>query len=61
MVALTRIRCEDPENFVISATSDPLAEIAVLDLPAHKNSLGLWRDTNPITPWDWRKQTIPHH
>jgi hypothetical protein len=34
MVALTRIRCEAPESFVISATQDALAEIAVLDLPA---------------------------
>jgi len=34
MVALTRIRCNTPETFVISATRNPLAEIGVLDLPA---------------------------
>ena len=34
MVALTRIRCDVPETFVISATHNPLAEVGVLDLPA---------------------------
>ena len=34
MVALTRIRCDVPEAFVISATHNALAEIAVLHLPA---------------------------
>lgn len=34
MVALTRIRCEVPETFVVSATRNPLAEIGVLNLPA---------------------------
>lgn len=34
MVALTRIRCEVPETFVISATQNALAEIGVLNLPA---------------------------
>ena len=34
MVALTRIRCDVPETFVISATRDALAEIGVLNLPA---------------------------
>ncbi|MBK6471152.1 MAG: hypothetical protein IPF94_10575 [Betaproteobacteria bacterium] len=34
MVALTRIRCEVPEVFVISATHNALAEIGVLILPA---------------------------
>jgi hypothetical protein len=34
MVALTRIRSEVPETFVISATRNPLAEIGVLDLAA---------------------------
>jgi hypothetical protein len=34
MVALTRIRCNTPETFVISATSNALSEIGVLDLPA---------------------------
>jgi hypothetical protein len=34
MVALTRIRCDVPETFVISATHNALAEIGVLNLPA---------------------------
>ena len=34
MVALTRIRCDVPESFVISATHNPLSEIGVLNLPA---------------------------
>lgn len=34
MVALTRIRCDMPETFVISATRNALAEIGVLNLPA---------------------------
>jgi hypothetical protein len=34
MVALTRIRCDEPETFVISATHNALAEIGVLNLPA---------------------------
>lgn len=34
MLALTRIRCEVPEIFVISATRHALAEIAVIDVPA---------------------------
>lgn len=33
MVALTRIRCDVPESFVISATHNALAEIGVLNLP----------------------------
>ena len=34
MTALTRIRCDLPETFVISATHNPHAEIGVLNLPA---------------------------
>lgn len=34
MVALTRIRCEAPASFVVSSRHDPLAEVAVLVLPA---------------------------
>ena len=34
MVALTRIRCDVPESFVISATHNALAEIGVLNVPA---------------------------
>lgn len=34
MVALTRIRCNTPETFDISATRNALSEIGVLDLPA---------------------------
>ena len=34
MTALTRIRCDEPESFVISATQNALAEIGVLYLPA---------------------------
>ncbi|CAN5897452.1 hypothetical protein BH11PSE8_BH11PSE8_12690 [soil metagenome] len=34
MAALTRIRCDAPETFVISATHNALAEIGVLNLPA---------------------------
>ena len=34
MVALTRIRCDVPESFAISATRNALAEIGVLNLPA---------------------------
>ncbi len=33
MVALTRIRCDAPESFMISATRNALAEIGVLNLP----------------------------
>ena len=34
MVALTRIRCDRSESFVISATRNAFSEIGVLDLPA---------------------------
>jgi hypothetical protein len=34
MVALTRIRSDEPASIVVSATQDPLAEIGVLKLPA---------------------------
>jgi hypothetical protein len=34
MVALTRIRCDVPETFVISATHNALAEVGVLNVPA---------------------------
>lgn len=34
LVALTRIRCDVPETFVVSATHNALAEIGVLNLPA---------------------------
>jgi endonuclease YncB( thermonuclease family) len=27
-----------------------------LELQARLNKIGLWRDSNPIAPWDWRKQ-----
>jgi hypothetical protein len=33
LVAMTRIRCETPEVFVISATRNALSELAVLNLP----------------------------
>lgn len=28
---------------------------ANLELEARKNKIGLWRDPNPIAPWEWRK------
>jgi micrococcal nuclease len=32
--------------------TDP--EIARLEEAARKAGLGLWRDTDPVAPWDWR-------
>lgn len=34
-------------------SSDPL--YAQLEITARKNKVGLWRDTNPTPPWEWRK------
>jgi micrococcal nuclease len=31
-------------------------EYSNLELEARKNKLGLWKDINPIAPWDWRKK-----
>ncbi|MFD2284952.1 thermonuclease family protein [Pedobacter petrophilus] len=31
------------------------AGYAQLEITARKNKAGLWRDANPIAPWDWRK------
>jgi endonuclease YncB( thermonuclease family) len=31
------------------------AVYASLELDARKNKVGLWHDTNPIAPWEWRK------
>lgn len=28
---------------------------ARLEIEARKNKVGLWRDPNPIAPWEWRK------
>ncbi|MFD0940246.1 thermonuclease family protein [Pedobacter boryungensis] len=28
---------------------------AQLEIEARKNKVGLWHDSNPIAPWDWRK------
>jgi len=28
---------------------------ARLELEARRNKIGLWRDSNPVAPWDWRK------
>lgn len=28
---------------------------AQLEIEARKNRVGLWKDPNPIAPWDWRK------
>jgi len=32
------------------------AGYAQLEITARKNRVGLWRDINPIAPWEWRKQ-----
>jgi endonuclease YncB( thermonuclease family) len=32
------------------------AGYAQLEITARKNKVGLWRDINPIAPWEWRKQ-----
>jgi micrococcal nuclease len=31
-------------------------EYAELEITARKNKVGLWKDINPIAPWDWRKK-----
>jgi endonuclease YncB( thermonuclease family) len=31
------------------------ARYAHLEIVARKNKIGLWKDSNPIPPWDWRK------
>lgn len=31
-------------------------EYAVLEIYARQNKLGLWADTEPIAPWEWRKK-----
>jgi micrococcal nuclease len=31
-------------------------EYAQLEITARKNKMGLWKDINPIAPWDWRKK-----
>jgi micrococcal nuclease len=31
-------------------------EYADLEITARKNKLGLWKDINPIAPWEWRKK-----
>jgi endonuclease YncB( thermonuclease family) len=31
------------------------ATYAQLELKARKDKAGLWQDSNPIPPWDWRK------
>lgn len=31
------------------------ASYAKLEVDARKNRIGLWQDTNPIAPWEWRK------
>lgn len=32
------------------------AELASLEVEARRHGLGLWRDGEPIPPWDWRKR-----
>ncbi|WP_231427840.1 MULTISPECIES: thermonuclease family protein [Pedobacter] len=34
------------------------AYYAQLEINARKGKVGLWRDPNPIAPWEWRKHTI---
>jgi endonuclease YncB( thermonuclease family) len=34
-------------------STDPI--YANLELQARKNKIGLWKDPNPIPPWQWRK------
>ncbi len=31
------------------------AELLELEAEAKKKGLGLWADTNPIPPWEWRR------
>lgn len=31
-------------------------EYAQLEIEAQKNRVGLWSETNPIAPWNWRKK-----
>jgi len=31
-------------------------DYADLEFEARNNKIGLWRDSNPIAPWDWRRK-----
>ena len=31
-------------------------EYAKLERQARKSKVGLWKEKNPIAPWDWRKK-----
>ncbi|MGI9191732.1 MAG: thermonuclease family protein [Chitinophagaceae bacterium] len=31
-------------------------EYAELEIQARNNKVGLWRESNPIAPWDWRRK-----
>jgi len=30
-------------------------DLQAMEIQARANKVGLWRDTNPIPPWDWRR------
>lgn len=32
-------------------------EYAELEIKARKAKVGLWKDSNPIAPWNWKKDS----
>jgi micrococcal nuclease len=35
-------------------------ELKAVEAEARKAKRGLWRDKNPVPPWDWRKEKLGH-